>query len=329
MRAAYPIALAVVHAAMPAHAAPPFDTVSIVVGFSPGGGTDTYARLLARFLPRYLEGEPKVVVQNMPGSGSLKAVQSLATGAPKGSAVIVTFNYGLITDSQINPDRIRLRLTDYHWLGSLASVPAVCFAWHAAGVRNWDDLKARKEFNVGAPAVGSSNHINAMLMKNVLHAPVKAVTGYPGSADEKVAIERGELDGGCGGWSSVPAEWISQGKIIPLVSFSATPVDGLPRATPFAGDLARTEKDKQLISMMIGPSAVGRPFIVAKQTSTIDVAILRAAFQNASVDPEFLTEARRMSLPINVISGADAEKIVSGIYATPDDVVAGARSIVQ
>ena len=123
-------------AAAPADAQVRFETISIIVGFSPGGGTDAYARLLARFLPRHLDGQPKVVVQNMPGSGSLKAVQALAAGTPKGSAVIVAFNYGLITDSQLNPDRVRVRLTDYHWLGSLASVPAVCYAWHTVGIRS-------------------------------------------------------------------------------------------------------------------------------------------------------------------------------------------------
>jgi len=312
-----------------ADATPRFDTINIVVGFSPGGGTDAYARLLARFLPRHLEGEPKVLVQNMPGSGSLKAVQSLAAGAPKRSAVIVAFNYGLITDSQLNPDRARVRLSDYNWIGSLAPVPAICYAWRATGVASWTDLKARTQFTVGAPAVGSSNHINAMMLKNVLRAQVRAVTGYPGSADERLAVERGELDGGCGAWSSVPPEWIAQNKIAPLVSFASSAVDGVPEGVPFAVDLADTPQRKAIIRMLIGPSEVGRPFIMARDAPAEDVAALRRAFETVANDREFLAEAKRIGLPISVIPGIRAEELIARIYATPADVIAAAKGIME
>lgn len=330
--AAVAASIAVLSAATSASAqtAPPrIEAVSLIVGFSPGGGTDAYARLLARFLPRHLDGQPKVVVQNLPGSGSLKAVQMLAQAAPKGTAVIVAFNYGLITESQLDPDRARVRLSDYRWLGSLAPVPAVCFAWHAVGVRSWADLQQRAQFIVGAPAVGSSNHINAMLMKTVLGAPIKVVTGYPGSADERMAIERGELEGGCGGWSSVPPDWISQGKIAPLVSFATGPVDGLPAHVPLARDLARSAGDKRVIDMMIGPSVLGRPFIVAKDTPAEQMTALRTAFERASTDPELLSEARRAAMPIEVVPGARAEQLVADLYATPPEVVSAARAAVR
>lgn len=323
------VALAAAATAAAQGAPPRFESISLVVGFSPGGGTDAYARLLARFLPRHLDGQPKVVVQNLPGSGSLKAVQMLAQSAPKGAAVLVAFNYGLITESQLDPERARVRLSEYRWIGSLAPVPAVCFAWHAVGVRSWADLMKRPQFIVGAPAIGSSNHINAMLMRNVLGAPIKVVTGYPGSADERMAIERGELEGGCGGWSSVPPDWIAQGRIAPLVSFATGPVDGLPASVPLARDIARSARDKQVIDLMIGPSVLGRPFIVAKDTPDDQVAALRAAFEHAAADPDLLAEARRAALPIEVVAGSRAEQLVAELYATPPEVVAAARAAVR
>lgn len=303
--------------------------VTITVGFSPGGGTDTYARLFGRYLPTYLVDGIKVVVQNMPGSGSLKAVQSLSAPPVAGNVSVVTFNYGLITESLLSPERIHLQLNDYRWIGSLASVPAICFAWRATGIRTLDDVKRRSTFNLGAPAVGSSNYINEMLMKNVLGLPVRAVTGYPGSADERLAIERGELDGGCGAWSSLPPDWIEQKKIVPLVSFSVVPVAGLPADTPAALDLAKAEKDRQLVTFFTAPSALGRPFITSKNTPAHVVDALRRALDKVAQDPQFLEEAKRLNLPMDPISGERAEEIVSQIYETAPDVIESAQSYMQ
>ncbi len=303
--------------------------VNIVVGFSPGGGTDTYARLLGRHIGNHIPGDPKVTVQNMPGSGSLKAVQSLAAPSAPGTMSMVTFNYGLITESQFNPEQVRTKLTDYKWVGSLASVPAVCFSWAASGIKTLDDLRKRTRFNIGAPAVGSSNHVNGMLLKNVARTPTHVVTGYPGSADERIAIERGELDGGCGAWSSIPPDWLENGSITPLVSFSTTPVAGLPSGVPFIGDVASSEQEKQLVNLLIGPSALGRPFIVSADTSAQVTAILQTGFEGAAKDPRLLQEAAKMKLPINVVSGAEAEKLVAAIYATPAKVISDAKAIVR
>lgn len=312
-----------------ANAQADLSAVNIVVGFSPGGGTDTYARLLGRHLGKHIPGDAKVTVQNMPGSGSLKAVQSLANPTAPGAVSMVTFNYGLITESQFNPDQVRAKFTDFHWIGSLAPVPAVCFAWAATGIRTLDDLRKRARFNIGAPAIGSSNHVNGMLLKNVAQTSTHVVTGYPGSADERIAIERGELDGGCGAWSSIPPDWFEKDKIIPLVSFSTSPVEGLSNDVPFIGDVAQTKDEKQLVNLLIGPSALGRPFIMARETPERIVTLLRSGFQDASKDSRLLEEAKKMNLPIEVISGGEAEKLVAAIYATPQKVIEDAKALVR
>ena len=329
MKVAVAVLLGVAFLAGAANAQSALSTVNIVVGFSPGGGTDTYARLLGRHLANHIPGEPKVTVQNMPGSGSLKAVQSLASGSAPGAVSMVTFNNGMITESQFNPDRVRVKFTDFHWIGSLAPVPAICFAWAGTGISNLQDLRKRARFNIGAPAVGSSNHVSGMLLKNVARTPTHVVTGYPGSADERIAIERGELDGGCGAWSSIPPDWINNKKITPIVSLSTTAVEGLPADVPFIGELAQTEHEKQLVELLIGPSALGRPFIVARETSGAVVDLLRTGFLNAAKDLKFLEEAKKMKLPIGVISGPEAEKLVAQIYATPPKVVADAKALVR
>src|SRR5262245_17085552 len=127
--------------------------VIITVGFSPGGGNDIYARLLARHLKTHLPGDASVFVRNLPGSGSLKAVQSLQIES-RDEINIVTFNYGLITESQVKPDRIKFKFTDATWVGSMTSALPLCYAWQTTGVKSWADVMKKARFAVGAPAIG-------------------------------------------------------------------------------------------------------------------------------------------------------------------------------
>ena len=180
-------------------------TLTFVVGSSPGGGYDTYTRILARHIGRHLPGQPNIVVQNMPGASSLKAVQYLDSGGPKDGSAIAAFNPGLINESLVNPDKIRFRFSDVAWVGSITRDLRACYAWAATGIKSWDDLKSFRQFNIGAPAPGTSSYINAAILKNLFGIALRHVMGYAGSAEQRLAIERGELDGDCGAWSSVPS----------------------------------------------------------------------------------------------------------------------------
>lgn len=304
--------------------------VMITVGFSPGGGNDVYGRLLARHLKKHLPGDASVVVRNLPGSGSLKAVQSLQLDS-RDEINVVTFNYGLITESQIKPERIKLKLSDVGWIGSMTSVLPLCFAWHTTGVKSWADVLKKSRFAVGAPAVGSSNYIYGAILKNVLKGPIQIVTGYAGSADERVAIERGELDGGCGALSSLPRHWVEQKLINPLLTFSPDDPDLLKAGikVPFVRDMVTAAEDKQLLDMLIRPAILGRPFIVSANTAPKDRAVLRTAFDATMKDPELLADAKKLGLPIEPISGDAAQKMVEEIYAIPQSVVDRAREILQ
>src|SRR5499433_1888695 len=242
-----------------------FKSITIVVGSSAGGGYDTYARVLARHIGRHIPGQPSVTVQNMPGASSLKAVQYLDANAPKDGSVMAAFNPGLITESLLNIDKIRFKFSDVAWVGSITRDLRACYAWAATGIKTWDDLKAYKRFNMGAPAPGTSSFINAAVLKNMFGIAVHQVTGYAGSAEQRLAIERGELDGDCGAWSSVPPEWISNKKINPVVKFTPLPIPGLAADVPFVGDLTRSWEAKDVLDILIAPDVLGRPFIASKQ----------------------------------------------------------------
>jgi tripartite-type tricarboxylate transporter receptor subunit TctC len=304
-------------------------SLTIVVGSSVGGGYDAYARVLARHIGRHIAGQPSIVIQNMPGASSLKAVQYLDAAAPKDGSVLTAFNPGLITESLLNADKIRLRFSDVAWIGSVTRDLRVCYAWAATGIKSWDDLARSKRFNMGAPAPGTSSFINASVLKNLFGIAVHQVTGYPGSAEQRLAIERGELDGDCGAWSSVPAEWISNKKVNPLVKFAPMPIPGLATDVPFIGDLAGSRQARDLLDVLIAPDALGRPYVASKQAPADRIAAMRRAFERTMIDPQFLAEMEKLDLPVSgPIQGPEAEKIVASIYAAAPALVARAQDIV-
>ncbi len=306
-----------------------YPQISIIVGFSPGGGYDTYARVLSRHYGRNLPGSPRIIVQNMPGASSLTAVRYLDNAGKKDGTVITAFNPGLINQSLLDYDKVKIRFPDYAWIGSITRDYRVCYAWNATGVRNWDDLLKRERFNLGTTAAGASAYINHAIMKNLFGVKVHHVTGYPGSAEERLAIERGELDGGCGAWSSNPPQWVKEKKISPLLAFTRPPIPNLEGDVPFVVDLAKTADDRTLLNVLISPDELGRPFIASRDIPADRLAILRRGFDATMLDAGFLAETQKLDLTVSPISGADAEKMIGDIYRVPENIIARAREIVK
>src|SRR5262245_61235293 len=180
-------------AAAPAHTQSVEDfyrgkTVNILVGFTAGGGYDLYARVLGRHLGRRIPGNPQVVVQNMPGAGSLKATQYVYGVAPKDGTVLATVSRGMATEPLLNAASFdATRLT---WLGTITSETSVCATWKTSPVKSWPDTFMR-EFSLGGSAVGADPDTFALIVRNVFGAKVKLVTGYPGGNDINLAMERG------------------------------------------------------------------------------------------------------------------------------------------
>ncbi len=169
-------------------------TISVVVGFTPGGGYDAYGRQLARFLPEHIPGKPNVIVQNMPGAGSMTAVRALDATQPKDGTVIVIFNPGLIVQSVVQPEKAPVDFHKYVFVGTVTPDFRVCYGFGPNGVKSWEDMMSRKEFILGATGKGSGNYVNGATMREVFNAPVKQILGFPGSNEQRLAVERGELE---------------------------------------------------------------------------------------------------------------------------------------
>jgi tripartite-type tricarboxylate transporter receptor subunit TctC len=304
-------------------------TVTIVVGYSAGGGYDQYARLVARHLGRHIPGQPNVIVQNMPGAASMTSVRHLDANAAKDGTVITTFDPGLVLETLASPEVFKVRFSDFRWIGTLLRDIRVCYASTVSGIKTWQEMMARKEFLIGNTARGSNAYVNGAILRKVFRAPVRQISGYPGSNEQRLALERGELEGNCGSWTAIPQDWIVNHKINALVRFSPKRPADMPASVPFVNDLASTQEQKDLLDVLNGSGELGRPFIAAKQVPADRVAVLRAAFEAMVKDESFLNEAQKQNLLLDPVTGEEAEKIIATIYAASPELARRVKDVLE
>lgn len=302
---------------------------TIVVGFTPAGGYDSYARVLARYLGNHIPGNPTVIVQNMPGAGSLTSVRYLDFTAPKDGTVMTIFNSGLVTQSIVQPDKVNLDFRKFSWIGVATPDYRVCYGYGPDGIKSWDEMMHRKQFIIGATGKGSGNYIDGATLREVFHAPVKQVLGFPGSAEMRLAIERGELDGDCGTFSSVPLNWIKDGLAHFFVRLIRDRPSEMPESAAYIGDFATSDEQRQLLRLLDGGEEVGRPFIMSQQVPADHLAIIRKAFDETMQDPAFLAEMAKQELPVHPLTGDQAQRIVNELMSVPSTIVAQAKPLFE
>jgi tripartite-type tricarboxylate transporter receptor subunit TctC len=303
--------------------------VSLIVGSSPGGGYDSYARLLARHFGSAIPGNPTVVVQNMSGAGSNRAAGFIYSVAPKDGTAIGAIFPGavlqpLLTDVPVQHDPNKLV-----YLGSANSDVYVCYVRSDAAVKTFKDV-LDKELIVGASNPGATTYDLPLLLNNVLGAKFRIVTGYPGSREITIALERGEVQGACGiGWTGIEVlhpEWFANDTIRVLVQLSSQGHDDLnKRNVPKAGDFARSEDDRRAIDLVFSQGIFGRPYVLPPGVPADRVAALRQAFVLALNDKSLRMEADKMQFDVDPMAGEDLQRLVAELYATPPHLVERAR----
>jgi tripartite-type tricarboxylate transporter receptor subunit TctC len=324
-------AAAVAAVSLPAHAqdAQTFyagKTIKLIVGLPPGGGADAYARLVQRHLARHIPGMPTIVAQNMPGAGSLRSVMALGSG-PDDGTVMAHFSSGLLTEAITAPDKVKIDFRTQAWIGNVSEDVRVCYLRSAIGVRTWADMMARDQVVFGGSAAGNAGNVDTMVLRNLLGVKVKLVSGYAGSAAKRMAVESGEIDGDCGGWTSVPPHWLSDHKINVMIRLSPTLVAGMDKAVPFGGELVKNADERRVYDFLTAPERLGRLFVMSGKTPPDRVAVLRKAFDAMVADPAFLGEAQKLKLIVTPMTGDQVTRDVATLYATPPDLVAKAKAI--
>jgi tripartite-type tricarboxylate transporter receptor subunit TctC len=296
-------------------------TVPVIIGYSAGGGYDLYARVLSQYMGHHIPGNPTLIPQNMPGAGSIRAALYLYTAAPKDGSVIGTFARGMASTALIGEAKLDAR--KFTWLGSVTKDTSVCISWNTSPIKTWNDAMTR-QFTAGGEGAAGDPDIFAKLYKNVFGVKIRLATGFPGTTDITLAMQRGEVDGLCGiSWSTIKSrypEWVKGNKIRILLQAAPKRDPELP-TVPMAADFARTPEQKQILDMVIANEVLARPFVAPPGIPADRKAVLRKAFEETMKDPAFLADARKTMIDINPVSGPEVDAIVAGLYATPKDVV--------
>jgi len=303
--------------------------ISVIVGSSSGGGYDTYARLLARHFGSAMPGNPTMVVQNMSGAGSNRAAGYIYSVAPKdGTAAAAIFPGAvlqpLLSDAPVSHDPNKLI-----YLGSANSDVYVCYVRSDAPVKTFKDVLT-KELIIGASNPGATSYDLPLLLNSVLGTKFRIVTGYAGSREMTLALERGEVQGACGiGWTGIETmhpDWFAKDTIRVLVQLSTKGHDDLnKRGVPRAEELAPSEDDKKVIRLVFSQGIFGRPFVLPPGVPAERVAALRKAFVAAFNDKTLRAEADKMQLDVDPMSGDELQKLVADLYDTPPRLVERAR----
>ena len=294
-------------------------TVTIVVGFKPGGGYDATARLLARHLPKHIPGKPAVIVQNMPGANSIIAANHVYNVAKPDGLTIGTFNRNLVLAQLTNVSGVKFDQTKFAWVGSAASESTVLAIRSDLPYKNFDDLKkSGKTLVIGATGPGANTYDFPLLLKELLGVDLKIVSGYSSSADIMLAIERKEVDARAGSYSSL-RPFIDRKLVHPVIRARA--IESGIEQLPVDESFAPTPRARAVMALRSAPEVVGRPFVMAPGTPDDVVKTMREAFSKALKDPELVAEATKAKMELEFMPGDEVLKIVKEVLSQPKDIV--------
>jgi tripartite-type tricarboxylate transporter receptor subunit TctC len=304
-------------------------TVTIVVGFSTGNGADSYARLLSRFMGKHIPGNPSIIVQNMPGAGSLVAANYLYSVARKDGTVFGIFNRNVPFEPIRGNERAQFEPKKFTWIGSTNAEPSLCVAWHASPIKSWTDTLNR-EFTVAATGLNANSGLVPTVLNRVLGTKMKAIMGYPGGNEMSFAMERGEVEGRCG-WSrsslmASKAAWVEEKKVTFLLQAGLQKSPALPDV-PLAMDFVKSERDRQLLKLAVAWDEMAWPFTAPPGIPDDRKQALRDAFAAVLKDPELLQQAERERLDVALVSGEAIERLIEDLAATPPDIVEEMKKI--
>lgn len=298
-------------------------TVTIIAAGSAGGGQDTYARLLARHLGKYIPGNPTVIVQNMPEAGGMVAMNHLYNAAAKDGTVIGIVTRGAPQDQLIQTEGVQYDSAKFNWIGNMNEEVAVCVARSDSGVTKFDDLLA-KPLRVGGTAPTQDSDMFPAFFNAVLGTKLDLITGYPGSAEIALAVDRGELQGMCGfQWSSMKKlrpSWFKEGFAKILFQIAPKKHQEL-QDVPLLTDFVKDEKTKSLLNTLLARQIMGRPFVAPPGVPAERVQALRKAFMDTVKDPQLLQEAEKTQTEVIPTDGEELQKIVENVMKTPKDQV--------
>jgi tripartite-type tricarboxylate transporter receptor subunit TctC len=303
----------------------------ILVGYPPGAGYDTYARLIARHIGQHLPGTPKVVVQNMPGAGSLTAANHLYNVAKQDGSVIGTFSRGITMLPIVDSAGVRYDPLKFNWIGSPSSEVSLAIAWHDSGVGKFEDLRTRG-MTAATSGPGSDGNIYGRVLNSILGTKIKTVMGYQGSAESMLAIERKEVDGATSvSYAAIKTahkDWLDNNKVNLLAQHTLKANPEL-KGVPVILDFAKSEDDRRVLEIVFARQSIGYPYAAPPNVPADRLAAVRKAFDATLKDPEFLAATAKGGLLTDGVTGPQIQTLLENLYSMPPAIIERARSAMQ
>lgn len=303
-------------------------TIELYIGFFVGAGYDQRGRLLARHMGKYIPGNPTIVPKNMAGAGGLKLGNWLKSTAPRDGTVFGMIGRGAGFDALFGNEAAAFSGPELNWIGTPSSETNICAVLASSGINKFEDALSKRVI-VGSVAGGDSGELPA-LMNAVFGTKFDVIGGYKVSGDVSLAIERGEVQGRCGwSWSSIKnthQAWVDDKRLTLLLQFGFQKHPQLPHV-PLVLDIAKDEKQKQLLKLIIARQLFGWPFVAPPGVPADKVAVLRKAFMQTMQDSDFIAEAAKQKIEVEPVGGEELQRAIVELYATSPDMVAEAKRL--
>ncbi len=315
-------------------------TIRIVVGYGPGGATDTSARLVVKFLAKHIPGNPNIVIQNKPGGGSMLAANTVYNSEPKDGTVIAMFSSDLVLKQAWGAAGIRFDSAKIQWISSAFDTSAMCAVRTDSGVKSFEDLvKSGKELVFSSFGKGGLSHVPAVVFNSVFGTKIKVVTGYRGGAAQRLAVKNGEVQGFCTTFASTSAnerpmfEGPSACCKMIIIGGSETGfhrfLKGVPAAEKLAEKLGKSKNELAMLRAMNAPNRINLPVSFAPGVPKDRVQAIRRAYDKAYKDPELRKLAKRMGTDLQVKIGNEVKRVVDELLQTPRSVLTRIKELVE
>jgi tripartite-type tricarboxylate transporter receptor subunit TctC len=304
-------------------------TIRIVISTGVAGGYAEYARVIAEHMGRHIAGNPGFIVQSMPGAGGLQAANYLFTQAPQDGTTIGIVHSSVPLAPLWGSKGVRFDTLKFNWLGSLDRVDGMCISWNASPIKTWADMLT-KEMTVGSSGAGSQMETYPAILNKLFGTKIKVIAGYKDGVAVYIAMERGELDGRCGGQltviKSTRPHWLTERKIQVPILIAQKRNPEFPD-TPTVMEFVKDEPTRQQLDLVMLTQGLDRPVMLPPGVPAERVRELRAAFDATMADPAFRADIERRSLHVDPVRGEEMVKAFERAFALPPEVIAGAREM--
>lgn len=297
-------------------------TITLNIGYSPGGSYDYYGRVFSRHFSRNVKGTPSIVTQSMPGAGSFRAANYMYSGASRDGTQLAIVTQAVAIEEALNNPGVRYKSAEFDWVGRISKSVELSVTWHTSKVKSVEDA-LKLPVPVASTGPGSGSDSYPRLLNGTLGTKFKVVSGYPGSNDAMMAIERGEVEGGMPALNTLlvsKPDWLKQNKVNVLVQYGGERAPELPNV-PTLNELAKTPGQRQMFEFYSSAGDVGRAFFTTPGVPPAALKELRAAFMRMMKDPDFLDELKRASADFSPASGEDVQKIIKQTVSVSPDIV--------